>query len=80
MQKQIEKMSTRTTVRGIKASKLKLAIIPLPPLAEQQRNADKIDAIMATCDRLKEELEATKAAAENWYRAVLQEAFQPEVE
>jgi len=44
--------SSGVTARGIKASKLKLIPVPLPPLAEQHRIVAKVDALMALCDTL----------------------------
>lgn len=72
--------SGQTTIKIINKTKWENIPIVLPPLTEQKRIAEKLDAIMAVCDRLEEELETTKAEAEKWYRAILQEAFQPNVE
>lgn len=52
----IEEKSSGVTARGIKASKLKLISIPLPPLAEQHRIVAKVDALMALCDQLEAQL------------------------
>ena len=48
----IEEKSSGVTARGIKAAKLKLIPIPLPPFAEQHRIVAKVDALMALCDAL----------------------------
>ncbi len=52
----IEEKSSGVTARGIKAAKLKLIPIPLPPLAEQHRIVTKVDALMALCDALESRL------------------------
>ena len=44
-QSQLSDQSTGTTVKGIKASKLKQLLIPLPPLAEQQRIVAKLEQL-----------------------------------
>ena len=46
-QEQLKQKSTGTTVKGIKADKLKRLLIPVPPLAEQRRLYSKI---LITCD------------------------------
>jgi type I restriction enzyme S subunit len=56
LQSCIEEKSSGVTARGIKAAKLKLIPIPLPPLAEQHRIVEKVDALMALCDALESRL------------------------
>ena len=45
-QKQLDERCSGTTVKGIKADRLKLFLIPLPPLCEQKRIARTIEAIL----------------------------------
>lgn len=52
LQSCIEEKSSGVTARGIKAAKLKLILIPLPPLGEQHRIVVKLDALMALCDQM----------------------------
>ena len=54
---EIEKKATGTTAKGIKASKLKKVLIPLPPLNEQKRIVAKVDELFSKCDQLKEKLQ-----------------------
>ena len=48
--------ATGTTALGIKASKLKEVIIPIPPLNEQKRIVEKVDYLMGVCDKLEKQL------------------------
>lgn len=52
-QQQLTDNATGTTAQGIKASKLKNFIIPLPPIEEQQRIVDKIEELFAKLDKIK---------------------------
>lgn len=77
MQSLINAHATGMTAKGIKAARLKPLPIPIPPLAEQHRIVDKVDELMALCDRL----EATLLTGEEIRRRVLEtllhEAFEP---
>ncbi|MGH2087658.1 restriction endonuclease subunit S [Aerococcus urinaeequi] len=44
--------ATGTAYPAINDTKLYRAVVPLPPLAEQERIAEKIDEIMAICDQM----------------------------
>ena len=48
-QKQLDDKCSGTTVKGIKADRLKQFLIPLPPLAEQQRIVERLDKLLAVC-------------------------------
>jgi len=52
IQGMISEKATGMTATGIKAAKLKLIPIPLPPLQEQCRIVTKVDQLMALCDEL----------------------------
>ena len=51
-QKQLVDNCTGTTAKGIKADKLKHLLLPLPPINEQHRIVDRIEALLPYCDKL----------------------------
>lgn len=53
-QGQLVENATGMTATGIKASKLKEIPVAIPPLEEQQRIVQKVDELMALCDRLEQ--------------------------
>jgi type I restriction enzyme, S subunit len=63
-QNELQDRATGMTASGIKAAKLKLIHIPLPPLAEQKRIVIKVDELMQMCDRLEESLRQQQQRAE----------------
>lgn len=80
IQERIFSKRSGMTATGIKAALLKLILVPLPPLAEQQRIAAKVDELMALCDELEaaeSELDKLDANfAEYLPKSVLQAAVQ----
>ena len=44
---------------------------PLPPLAEQQRIVERVDALLALCDGLAAELSAAEETRARWVASVL---------
>lgn len=50
-------------------------LIPLPPLAEQHRIVEKVDALMALCDRLEAALTAREATRARLLESLLHEAL-----
>ena len=65
MQNSLLKQATGMTAQGIKAAKLKLILVPIPPLGEQKRIVAKVDRLMALCDEL-------EAGQEKQYKRILQ--------
>ncbi|SDI40968.1 type I restriction enzyme, S subunit [Bradyrhizobium sp. Rc2d] len=77
MQLLIDKHATGMTAKGIKAANLKPLPIPIPPLAEQRRIVEKVEALMALCDRLEANLVATASLRRRLLEALLAEALAP---
>jgi len=67
--------STGTTVSGIKASKLKEIKIPLPPLDEQSRIANKIKMLLERIDEAKQLIEEAKETFKLRREAILDSVF-----
>lgn len=79
-QKQLLDDCTGTTAKGIKAEKLKRFLIPLPPLAEQERIVERVEALMSKIDAFEEAdnklEELKKKFPEDLRDALLQAAIQ----
>jgi len=74
MQKVLDDHATGMTARGIKAAKLKLLPLPVPPTAEQHRIVAKVDALMALCDALKTQLSEAAQTQRNLANAITKRA------
>ncbi|WP_284450277.1 restriction endonuclease subunit S [Spongiibacter tropicus] len=62
---------TGTTVEGIKQEQLLEYVIGLPPLAEQHRIVAKVDELMALCDQLEQQTEASLSAHQTLVETLL---------
>jgi len=60
---------------NVNGTKLRNMLIPLPPLAEQQRIVSKVDELMALCDRLERRLIEASVQISGLLEAVLQHAL-----
>ncbi len=67
----------RSLIPGISREDVDEFVVPLPPLAEQDRIVAKVDALMALCDRLEASLTATAATRRRLLDALLAEALAP---
>jgi len=73
--KWLEENSSATTIRIINKGRFSKAPLYLPPLNEQRRIADKIDALQAKSRRAREALETVKPLLEKFRQSVLAAAF-----
>ncbi|MEI6335298.1 MAG: restriction endonuclease subunit S [Methylococcaceae bacterium] len=69
-----------TAQKNINLEILNAVLIPLPPLAEQQRIVAKVDELMALCDQLEAQLITTQTDSRRLLEAVLHEALAPALE
>lgn len=60
-----------TTVPSVETTALESFRLPLPPLAEQKRIADKLDSLLAKVDRCRERLDRVPAILKRFRQAVL---------
>ncbi|PFF29051.1 hypothetical protein CN327_26665 [Bacillus cereus] len=66
---------TSSTMPKINQGIVSSTLIPLPPLNEQKRIVEKLEQLMAVCDKLEQTVEQSKQEVERLMKAVLQEAF-----
>lgn len=69
--RQIERMGTGTTVKGIRLEVLKGLDFALPPLAEQKVIADKLDTLLAQVENTKARLERIPQILKRFRQSVL---------
>ncbi|MET3407116.1 type I restriction enzyme S subunit [Priestia aryabhattai] len=60
---------------SINQNQIRNILVPIPPLNEQKRIIQKIDQLMALCDKLERNIEQSKQESEKLMIAVLQEAL-----
>lgn len=56
--------------------KIRTSIVPIPPLAEQNRIVEKVNALMELCSSLEKEIAHSKQEADYLLNAILRETFQ----
>lgn len=64
---------TRVTLK-----KIINALVPLPPLAEQQAIVDRVEKLLSMVDELGKQVSGRKEQSEQLMQAVLREAFEGE--
>lgn len=74
--RQATRSTTGTAQPTIPLRPLRNFLVPLPPLAEQQRIVAKVDELMALCDKLEAQLTTTQTESRRLLEAVLHEAIE----
>ncbi len=70
-----EASGTSLSMKNVSRAVIYALVIPLPPLAEQQRIVAKVDELMALCDRLEGQLSITQTNSRRLLEAILHEAL-----
>ncbi|MDA7754240.1 restriction endonuclease subunit S [Pseudomonadales bacterium] len=65
------KSASGAVVQNLNADKVKSLVVPLPPLEEQHRIVAKVDELMALCDQLEQQQEASISAHETLVETLL---------
>ena len=76
IQRKIKSMATGAAATGVKSSKLKELVIPLPPLSEQIAIVSKIESLMALCNKLEVNIRQNQEYTQMLYQTALREALQ----
>ncbi len=67
--------ATGTTVLGIKASKLKEILIPIPSITQQNQIVEKVDSLMILCDELEKKFEKQKEYSNRLMESILKSSL-----
>ena len=71
--------ATGTTVKGIKASKLKLIGLPIPPLEEQTQIVSRVEELFAFADQIEQQVKNAQGRVNNLTQSILAKAFRGEL-
>ena len=74
----IEKYAPATAQKNINLEILNSLLIPLPPLAEQNRIVQKLDEMMQYCNELEASIKESESQNEKLQQQVLREALRKE--
>lgn len=77
VQAQLKEKASGATAQGIKSSRLVDVLIPLPPLAEQNRIVAKLEQLLGHCDALEQRIRESRRLAEQLLATALREALAP---
>lgn len=77
---EIRKMAEGAAQPNLNVGKVKETLVPLPPLSEQDRIVAKIDELMALCDALDQQIEATNSKQTELLNALIHVQSQAKAE
>ena len=75
-QERIKELATGATAQGIKAKILKTVIVPIPPLTEQQRIVERLDALSVHVRDLEENQKKIISECDALKQALLRKVFE----
>lgn len=67
---------TSDSMQNISRDNIKMLVLPLPPLEEQKAIVQKVNALMALCDKLENEHQTHQTTQKHWMQSCLREVFQ----
>lgn len=67
--------SSATTISIVNKSKMEQNLVPLPPLADQQRIVDRIESLFAKLDEAKEKVQFVRNCCDDDFSSVVHEAL-----
>lgn len=75
--KQFQNSAAGATVKNLNSDLVRQVQIPLPPLAEQTRIVEKLDAVLSRIDTAIDELQQSLALVDAMFKSGLDKAFNP---
>ena len=70
--------ATGTTIKNVSLRTMREFIVPLPAIIEQKAIVEKVNTLMALCDRLENGVKQSKEQIEKLMKSVLREVFEGE--
>ncbi|WP_170073256.1 restriction endonuclease subunit S [Mongoliibacter ruber] len=70
------KKSGGSAINNLLLGDMKRIITPLPPLDEQKAIVEKVNSLMALCDKLEQEIETHQTTQEEWMQSCLREVVE----
>ena len=78
VQNEVLTRSTGSATPIINKGKWENIIIPIAPIQEQQEIVEKVNALMALCDELEQQIETSQNQIEKLMQSCLKEVFEHE--
>ncbi|UTW61668.1 restriction endonuclease subunit S [bacterium SCSIO 12741] len=68
-------ITAQTNQANFSGTKLRNILVPFAPLIEQKVIVEKVNGLMALCDRLEEQIELKNRVQEDWMKSCLKQVF-----